>query len=152
MDKETMLKFHEAFNWLQDHPMLVCPEIANLNWFPSNLSIEVVMVNPKTRRTDGDEPLTDVDIWLEFGPINTPTPEEAELWGCDTTTPIYGHDLDCDCGGPTFEEAVIKLAELVKKKYGTYTPDCFTPLNHKEYCTGERKVFGGIFEEVTPEE
>lgn len=28
------------------------------------------------------------------------------------------HDMALDCGAPTFEEAVIKLANLVQKEYG----------------------------------
>ena len=30
----------------------------------------------------------------------------------------YTHDIDLDCGGDTFEEAIIELAKLVKKYYG----------------------------------
>lgn len=36
------------------------------------------------------------------------------------------HDWKLDCGGDTFEEAIIELANLVFKHHGTYEPDIKT--------------------------
>lgn len=32
----------------------------------------------------------------------------------------YSHDIELDCGGDTFEEAIIKLANLVRERYPQY--------------------------------
>ena len=47
---------------------------------------------------------TKVEIWLEHGHYDVD-------WGACV------HNIDLDCGGDTFEEAIIKLAELVKRHY-----------------------------------
>jgi hypothetical protein len=38
----------------------------------------------------------------------------------DFVKTISSHDTDLDCGGPTFDEALVKLANNVLKKYGDY--------------------------------
>lgn len=73
--------------------------------FNNELWIEVVKVNPDTNEIDNDcTKNTKVQIWLEHGSYDT------EWGGCT-------HDIDLDCGADTFEEAIIKLAQLVKEKY-----------------------------------
>ena len=32
------------------------------------------------------------------------------------------HDTKLDCGAPTFDEALVKLARLVKRHYGDFNP------------------------------
>lgn len=60
----------------------------------------VVKVNPETNRIDDDiSKNTKVEVWLESGPYEV-------------------HDPDLDCGGETYEKAIITLAEKVKAKYG----------------------------------
>ena len=77
-----------------------------LNRFSNDLWFEIVKVNPETNAIDDDpHKNTKVQIWLEHGPY------DAE-WGACT------HDIDLDCGGDTFEEAIINLAKLVEEKYG----------------------------------
>jgi len=68
------------------------------------LYIEVHKVNPETRRIDDNEELnTKTEVWFECGSYHEDRGE---------------HDLDLDCGGATYEEATIKLANLVHEKYG----------------------------------
>lgn len=63
----------------------------------------VVKVNPKTNEISDDVELNSkTRIWLECGI----TPNE--------------HDIRLDCGGDTFEEAIIQLADLVIKHFGFY--------------------------------
>jgi hypothetical protein len=49
-----------------------------------------------------------VQVWLEHGPW-----EQLDK----TSLPQHTHDWDLDCGGDTFEEAIIELANLVKRHY-----------------------------------
>ena len=52
-------------------------------------------------------------VWLECGAVEAQEGLPATL--CLT------HDYDLDCGAPTFEEAILQLAELVLSHYGPYT-------------------------------
>ena len=81
--------------------------------FPFGLNIRPVYVNPKTKSVDEDETKnTKLQIWLEHGPYEKiPDLNNEEQ---------PSHDRKLDCGADTFEEAIIKLAELVKKHYGSY--------------------------------
>lgn len=88
--------FYEAWWFLLEHEMFK-------DNFQKCLDIDVVMVNPETKSIDDNERLnTETRIWLECGEYN-----EKYLT----------HDLDLDCGGETFEIAIIKLANLVDKYY-----------------------------------
>lgn len=51
------------------------------------------------------------ECWLEFGPIEWAVAEGYAYLK-------HYHDVNLDCGAPTFDEALIKLAKLVKKNYG----------------------------------
>ena len=63
----------------------------------------IVKINPDIGMVDDDESKnTKVEVWLEAGPYG----EHCNI-----------HDWDLDCGGDTFEEAIIKLADLVKQYY-----------------------------------
>ena len=94
------MDFYSAWQFLQEH------KIFN-DMFSYNLWFEVVKVEPETNAINyiDHSKNTKVQVWLEHGPY------DAE-WGACT------HDIDLDCGGDTFEEAIIKLAKLVKEKYG----------------------------------
>ncbi len=80
--------------------------------FIHNLDINYAKVNAITRRTD-NEPADTVEVWLESG---------AAMWDESYYNSYIGnvHDIDLDCGAPTFDEALIILANLVLKKYGDY--------------------------------
>lgn len=100
--------FYEAWCFLETHRYYTDDHIHRINRFEESLYIEVVKVNPKTERIEDDETLnTDVRVWLESG-----CPELID--------DVYEltHDIELDCGAPTFEEAIIELANLVYKNYG----------------------------------
>lgn len=109
-------KFHESWNYLLEHDLF---NINGINCFNSLLYIEVVRVNPVTLEIDGDNKKnTLVQVWIETGEWVMPEdmPEE-DRWTIPETG-IQNHDYELDCGGDTFEEAIIELAKLVKQKYG----------------------------------
>lgn len=89
--------FYKAFNYLHKHPLFQ-------ERFHECLDIEVVKLNPKTKAIDDNRELnTETNVWLEAG-------QYSEY--------IRYHDLNLDCGGRTFEEAIVKLANLVQQHYG----------------------------------
>ena len=91
------MDFYTAWAFLSEHKMFH-------GFFEYNLFITAVKVNPETNEIDNDDTNnTKVQIWLEHG-------------GYDNDG-YHMHDFDLDCGGDTFEEAIIKLATLVKKYY-----------------------------------
>jgi hypothetical protein len=92
------MDFYTAWRFLENHKMFN-------GLFNNGLWIDVVKVNPATSAIDDDTTKnTKVQVWLEHGPY--------EPYHNDTT-----HDIYLDCSGDTFEDAVIKLAELVKYYY-----------------------------------
>lgn len=69
------------------------------------LDIAYVRVNPWTNAIDDDNSLnTKMQVWLECGEYI-----QEENNGM--------HDIDLDCGGDTFEEAIVILANKVSAKY-----------------------------------
>lgn len=90
------MDFYESFNYLENHKIFA-------GAFTCVLDIAVVKVNPETLEIDDDETKnTKINVWLECGP-------KRENY--------FEHDIDLDCGGDTFEDAIIELAKLVKNKY-----------------------------------
>lgn len=100
----THTTFFEAWHFLDDH--YIFQDKHKLSRFKDCLDIVVVQVNPETEAIDDDETKnTATAIWVEMGPYANEFPNN--------------HDTDLDCGAFTFEEAIIELAGLVEKKYGT---------------------------------
>lgn len=96
--------FYEAFHYLKDHPYFE-------GEFESSLGIAVLKLNPDTNSIDDDKRKnTLTQVWLECGGI---CHNHKELH-CSR----YCHDIYLDCGGNTFEEAIIKLAALVRIYHG----------------------------------
>ena len=96
-----MKDFYDSWFFLRSNPIYELGEKRDsYHWdFLRNLYIEVVKVNPETNSIDDDKTKnTKTMVWLEYGPD-----------GC--------HDIRLDCGGDTFEEAIIKLANLVNEHY-----------------------------------
>ena len=90
------MEFYDAWEFLLEHKMFN-------RFFRDILYIMVVKVNPETNEVDDDNSKnTKTEVWLECGP-----------W----SEQYFTHDFDLDCGGDTFEEAIIKLADLVKQHY-----------------------------------
>jgi hypothetical protein len=86
------------------------------SYFEKCLDFMVVKINPKTNEIElEDNSLnTKTKIWIE---ISTPMIDKDGDYGIKGEM-IFSADLDCYCGGDTFEDAIIKLASLVGKKYG----------------------------------
>lgn len=99
--------FPQAWWSIANHPLL-----GDLVEVEMCIHIDVVKVDPNTSTIgDDDTKNTETEVWLEFG-----FPELNK----NGTVKCYTHDVDLDCGAPTFEEAVIKLANLIKKKYNAH--------------------------------
>lgn len=77
------------------------------------LHVFVTTIDPRLKAiNEKDESKnTQLEFWLECGPLDKTHSKEFGQ-------PIFTHDTDLDCGGRTFEEAIIKLAKLVRRKYG----------------------------------
>jgi hypothetical protein len=110
-------KFHKAWWFLNEHPLFMYPEEKRIMGehasprFMDCLDVDFQLVDPKTRRiSDNKKKNTRLECWLECGGVEENTPG-------DPNTLMHCHDLKLDCGGETFEEAIIKLAKLVKKHY-----------------------------------
>lgn len=112
-----MNNFFEAWWFLLEHPKF--KDKREIFGFEQSLSIDVVKVNPVTKRVDDNDKLnTLVQIWLECGEYQKTTAQEKKL-GFDKDGK-HVHDIRLDTGGDTFEIAIIRLARLVKKHYGAY--------------------------------
>jgi hypothetical protein len=100
--------FYESYKFLDGHPKFI-------GSLQESLIVEVVKVNPENLTIEEDESKnTLVQVWLECGPY--------EFIG-ETNAYENTHDTDLDTGADTFEQAIIKLAELVHKHYGPYTAE-----------------------------
>ena len=108
-------KFYKAWWYLEEHKIF--------QWGPNGtkfkdsyfsnraLDIYVAKVNPKTMaRDDNERKNTLVEFWLACGPLDKKFSKKLDA-------PIFYHDPRLDCGGLTFEEAIINLAKLVKRHY-----------------------------------
>ncbi len=103
-------QFYYAWNFLINNPVFE-------DNFGHHLYLEVVMVNPATEEIDDNKELnTAVRVWLECG-IHIPPEQLSETDRENLPDGVDSHDTDWDCGAPTFEEAICKLADLVKEKY-----------------------------------
>ena len=108
------MNFYEAYKYL------IYADIFD-GKFLEGLDLMVVKVNPETNEIDDNSALnTKTAVWIEHGPY-------------DTAGGYWYHDIDLDCGGDTFEEAIIKLAELVKEKY--YTDKPYTKVDDEKLIT-----------------
>lgn len=96
------MDFFDSFKFLSEHPIFS-------DAFSYCLDVDVVKVDPKTDRIEDDERRnTKTQVWLECGPAVIDVHGNAHSI----------HDLSLDCGGDTFETAIIQLAKLVEQKYG----------------------------------
>lgn len=94
------MDFYHSFQFLKQHPMFQ-------NAFGECLDIAVVKVDPLTKRIEDDSSRnTETAVWLECGEHAGPNEK------------YNYHDPRLDCGGRSFEEAIIKMASLVRKYYG----------------------------------
>jgi hypothetical protein len=81
-----------------------------------NLSIFYTLVDDKGEVNDDRTKNVNPECWLELGHL-----EWGYMSEWDTSTALMPfHDVELDCGGPTFDEALIELANLTFKHYGNY--------------------------------
>jgi hypothetical protein len=76
-------------------------------------------VNEKGRVDKDESRNTKSAVWLELGPMQWGYNSKPEWEKCRAYLQ-HTHDIDLDCGGATFDEALVKLAKKVKKKYGDF--------------------------------
>lgn len=125
--------FYNAYRFLNNHPAFWKfyghPEAPHADRFHEKMLISdrgvehrievwVAKVNPDTGRTEDDPGLnTKTEVWLETGKIRWP---EKHFRGYD----IPFHDHELDCGGDTYEQAIVNMARLVHDKYGNDRQVC----------------------------
>jgi hypothetical protein len=117
------MDFYKAWWFLADHPKFNhlkngVPDV--LPGFMDSLDVTVIQVDPVT----GDHargPGGVTRVQLEAGPWSV---IPAHCFGPDHVAGVYdevpSHDERLDCDGTTYEEAIIKMADLVLEHYGDY--------------------------------
>lgn len=130
------LKQRELIRWVMKHPVWFVPVKDNrkngFDFLPGMgweecVDIDIAFVNPITRRIDDDDSLnTQFEVWIEAGPpvdiSNEPHPPPPGGWN-KYNRYARSHDFNLDCGGDTLQEAIMRLALLVKEHYGNYPQD-----------------------------
>lgn len=113
--------FYEAYRYLEDHKYFRHEDFYKkhgfeLTMFSTNTRVFVVKVDPDTYCIEEDESRnTKTVIWLETGrTIN------EDIGDGDGVQEMTEHDWRLDCGGDTYEEAIIKLANLIDETYPNY--------------------------------
>jgi hypothetical protein len=81
-----------------------------------NLSIFYAKVDASGKVNDDASLNTVPECWLEFGSMEYGYPSQ---WH-DETQDIPYHDPSLDCGGATFDMALVALAKGVRRRYGDY--------------------------------
>jgi hypothetical protein len=102
-------------NFWKEWPTLTIPAVAE------NLDIHYARVDKHGRINDDGSQNLFTECWLEFGQVLYGHHGDGQKWrGTERAYKMHYHDVDLDCGAPTFDEALIKLAKRVQKKYGDY--------------------------------
>ena len=96
----------EKAGWSKD--LIEISQTLDTNYFHSGLDIEVHKVCPIKRRIMKNKKRnTHTEIWLECGePFYDEHTKEIRNY----------HNIEYDCGGDTFEEAILNLANIVYEK------------------------------------
>lgn len=116
-------EFYDAWWFLHEHPKFChlkdgVPDV--LPGFFDALTVEVVKVNPETETIESDRDRnTATRVWLEAGPWSL-LPSDVDPGPRGTYDEISSHDPRLDCGGPTYERAIRRMALLVLEHYGDY--------------------------------
>ena len=121
LKKAPNFTFSEAYEFLYHHPCVA--DEYGFSMFETTFWFTVALVNPKTGSvSDIQSENTRTEVWVEFGEWV----EYSEYFeGMDLdTVPKFGpsHDWRCDCGGRTFEKAIINLAKRVFALIGNHRP------------------------------
>jgi hypothetical protein len=95
-----------------------------------NLNIHYTAVDEHRRVSDDASKNQFSEVWLEFGQVLWGHHADGATWrGTERAYKMHYHDVDLDCGAPTFDEALVKLAKKVKKKYGDFISEPWHFLN-----------------------
>lgn len=121
------MDFYTSWWWLHNHPINLKPfviggktddNMAPIKMGLHDIYIYVARVDPYDNKINVIDTYknTKTQVWLEFGKYVNYTDIHDDL------PDLYQreHDPALDCGGDTFEIAIMKLAELVLKYYGDY--------------------------------
>jgi len=116
--------FYNAWHYLNEHPIYWQlwrePDPEHLNYrnldhgfgMLRGIDVDVVRVNPADQRISEDPALnTLMQVWLETGEIGWPGNDRY-------------HNCKLDCGGATYEEAIVRLARRVHGYYGNDRRRC----------------------------
>lgn len=110
--------FYEAYHFVASHPANSLDRKVHSTYDVENnflhcLFMEVVKVNPNNVDEEGScisewrkgrtHLNTKTEIWLEYGEVMLDENKKV----------AYAHDPDLDCGGDTYEEAIVNLANLM---------------------------------------
>jgi hypothetical protein len=111
--------FWWSWHWVQHHPIFWYfapgrrePRLheRNLVWergVDEGLEIRPAMVDPETRRIEKPNSRnTHLEIWVEVFPASF------------RDKSIRLHDVDCDTGGDTYEEAIVNVAHEIYEVHG----------------------------------
>lgn len=99
----------DAWTWLGDHPAFRSKGTLGQSIFELCVCIDPHRVDPRTGRIEDDARRnTAVHYWVECGPAPTTWPGTLI------------HDARLDCGGASYEEAVMALYKKVRRVYGGY--------------------------------
>ncbi len=125
--------FYNAYQYLNWHPAFWKfygdPNMSHTERFHEKFLVEdrgvehrietwVAKVNPATGRAEDDPALnTKTEVWLETGKLRWPAKHFREY-----DIPFHDHELDC--GGDTYEQAIVAMARLVHDRYGNDRQVC----------------------------
>lgn len=84
-----------------------------------NFDIHYARVDSTGKVNSDDSKNTFQACWLEFGEMKWGYHTKPKQENCPAYVLNY-HDIDLDCGAPTFDDAIVKLAKLVRKKFGDF--------------------------------
>lgn len=83
------------------------------------LDIYYTTVDNKHIRNENEKLNVNIECWLEFGELKWHENYEHYM-PIDYPKMETYHNVELDCGAPTFDDALIKLANIVLKKFGDY--------------------------------
>jgi len=111
--RERIIIYKDETPWLAKEKYRVLEYPLKGESFPQNLDIHYTKVDKNDVVNSDWSKNINVACWLEFGPMKYVVCEGELILR-------HSHDPRLDCGGPTFEAALVELAQLVKKYYGNY--------------------------------
>lgn len=114
--KGFLVSWDKGGRCYQYHRHLPVPAITE------NLTFSYMGVNEKGVHDSDSSKNTRSECWLEFGPVEYGYVAGGEFEWDDETGEMNYHDYRLDCGGSTFDEALVRLAKNVRKFYGDYKP------------------------------